>query len=157
MQPRLLAAVAFIFGLGVVGCDDPEVQDKVESMLLNGSVQAQASCHMPSNENACSNTSHVRINFKATKFQDGSTLFVVHSDYDSRLFSATDFFKRGDDVISLRFNYAPDDNEYVFLEEGQVSVRGYCSSLSAYQTKVLDLDNDMTCTGFNLETFGIDP
>jgi hypothetical protein len=152
--------VAAALVLGIAGCDDPEVQDKVLSVLEHGAVQAQAHCYMPSGEPACLSTSSVSTAFTVTRFQDGSTFLNIVSNLDGRTTRSSDYYKRGDAVKLYQLNAgSPDPDEYVLLEDGELTVRGYCGSTTpaGYQTHILDLTADMTCTGFNLEAFGIDP
>lgn len=161
MQLKSLKVAAFILGLGVVaGCDDPEVLDKVESVVLNGAVQAQAYCYV-SGIPACSSTSYNYASFRASLFQDESLFLNINfrNGYGQDV-KDSDIYRRGDEVkVSALLPQGRVSDEYVILSEGELALTRFCQSTTPpdYETQLLDLSTDMTCTGFNLEAFGIDP
>jgi hypothetical protein len=76
MHNRLLTLVAFLISV-VVGCDDPEVQEKVESVMEHGSVSAELTCSLydataPGNRGLPGN-----ILYSASKLIDGSCLTQI--------------------------------------------------------------------------------
>lgn len=153
MHSRLLAAVAFISSLGVVGCDDPEVQDKVESVLLHGSVEAYAHCYTATSKNLCNGTSGQYFAFKAYKFQDGSSyLKFSRNGQGYQQFNHRDLTIRADDLSENGST-----GYFGEVDNGYLNTRAYCSSLASEYTDSINIDANMTCTGFNLEAFGITP
>lgn len=74
MQLKSLTVAAFILGLGVVaGCDDPEVQDKVLSVLEHGSASAELKCYVDgANPVLSGQPSLARFEYTANKLIDGS-------------------------------------------------------------------------------------
>lgn len=72
MHNRLLTVVALLSSV-VVGCDDSEVQDKVESVLLHGAVSAELSCSLTKTfVKPVVTLTRNKITYSAQKFIDGA-------------------------------------------------------------------------------------
>lgn len=161
MLSKSLALAAFILNLGVVaGCDDPEVQDKVESILLHGAVQAEAYCKTNSAFSECSGQLTSHTNFRAHLFQDNSSLLQAYIPYNpnSDLPQVVQFNSRSEGIVAA--HRLPNGNHLWQAEvnEGDFVIEGICTGLgNAPFTKTINIDSSMTCTGFNLEAFGITP
>jgi hypothetical protein len=158
---KLLLSIVVIFGLGVVtACDDPEVQDKVESILLHGAVQAQAYCKTDSTFSQCSGQLVSHANFRAHLFQDGSSLLQTYIPYtnNSDTPQLIQYNSTGESITAVHM--LPNGSHLWQAEVvgGEFVVDGICTGLGNTPfTENLDIDSDMTCTGFNLEAFGITP
>ena len=159
MSIKSLITLATVLCFGV-GCDDPEVQDTVESVLEHGAVKAYAYCYTPVGYpvSVCSPPENQSIAFKATLFQDGSSFLQyrrtagystsqVHSEFNPRgePVEVSDFNGNGMVAASL-----------AELDSGILTTKGVCS-VSSPQIDTIDVYAEMTCTGFNLEAFGIEP
>lgn len=152
MHSKLLPVVAFILSLGVVGCDSPEVQDKVESLLIHGAVEAYAFCYTSSPKTLCDGTYAQSFAFKAYKFQDGSNYLKFSRDS----LNVQQFNHRG---LPVRADDMPTNGstgEYGEVDDGYLETRKQCPTLGVAYTDIVDINAKMVCSGFNLEAFGID-
>ena len=156
MSVRSLLALATVLCFGIVGCDDPEVEETVTSVLQHGAVKAYAYCYTPQVDPLvlCNTSDNQWIAFKATLFQDGSSFFQYRR---SSGFTLTEYNRRGEPVQVNDFNpVGASPIEAAELEDGLLTSTGRCP-VGSPQTNIVDVNADMTCTGFNLEAFGIDP
>lgn len=104
MQIRpLLAAVLLV--LGVVGCDDPEIHDKIENIMMYGASSAELQCMIYEYSSLGSGTSPRWIQYSANKFIDGSCqvqLCVGHTGESylgpglNQNYCSTHFYPRSD-------------------------------------------------------------
>lgn len=143
-RPLLVAA---ILGLGIVGCDDPEVQEKVTNALEHGATEAELKC---TNVSAFYCSTNVTVkSLTAHRFLDGAS--IVRWRSISR--DATQFNSRGENV-GVTFTWGSEEVLTAYIEEGFLEIDADCNSSHSYDSIDLSLE---TCTGFNLPAFGIDP
>jgi len=114
-----------------LGCDDPEVADKVASVLQRGALDASISCVYT----ACG----VSENYSATLFMDGTVMTNVRGFSQFRLRGTTD---------ALTFKATSGaHNVIVTTVDGELIQSGWCNDVFSVETY---------CTGLNLEAFGVE-
>ena len=129
------------------GCDDPEVSSAVSSALVYGSVTAQVTCagmaDLPQGTS--------RYMYVETVFLDGSGFISLVADPNGT--AASQFFMRGaardlvwrTDGVTCDNRAKTDSGDLVFYGTGSA-----CGS--TFDT----VDIETSCTGFNLEAFGVE-
>lgn len=154
MTGRLLSIVAFTC-LGIVGCDDPEVQGKVADVMQYGAVTAELHCEYISTSSVCGSGS---ANFKLDSylFLDGSNIIQTLS-LSATASRGLQFNPRGTGFKQVTNTGSSTYNDLEIADGTLTIVTNLCSPPT--NTVVVDLETDPSpsCTGRNLEAFGIDP
>ncbi len=128
----------------LAACDDPEVTDKVASVLEHGLVAAQFQCTGSATQTV-SPFDHIGISlFRVQKLIDGSC-FVSNSPWGGYPY----LLARSDPgAETCRFESSPT----AFAEvEG-----GVASFTTSTPPVIYEADIETECTGFNLEAFGVE-
>ena len=135
----------------VADCTSPEVQDKALSILYNGAVEAQVTCDSVALGSG-SDTTAGWWSLQATKMHDGSCLASGQQlRFNNTLgAAATRFSLRGTvDADECRlFAYVPHGLRIKFADGTITAYAGCASSCSRPISS--------SCTGFNLEAFGVE-
>jgi hypothetical protein len=150
---RKLLILSALLGLG---CDDPEVVAKVEGALVRGAVEAHVECAQLVVFTGCSNSAQSNMRLRASKLLDGSSLvsWVPNTNYYEFI---TQFNPRGSTVASCKnqvcIELADGVGDFVGDEYDICQMAGQSWS-SGPVSGELDLSS---CSGFNLEAFGVEP
>lgn len=126
MRRLVLLLVALVFG-----CDDPAVSAKALDVLERGGLDASISCVFT----GCS----VQETYSATRFADGSVLASVRGLINFRIRGTAD-------ALTFKATSGP-HNTTVEAIDGELVETGWCSAA---------FDIESSCTGFNLEAFGVE-
>jgi hypothetical protein len=173
MQLKSLTKAAFILGLGVVaGCDDPEVQDKIASALVNGVVAGEVKCtgaftryniactgySVPSDPTISNFPATGTLNYKAQKLQDG-TCFVNWSAFGSDIgfIARSNSYANGCEVDITNDVHVSASGGSVTVHSSQVSYKlqgNPTIGCDPYSTPDTVFDMNTQCTGFNFDVFG---
>lgn len=153
MRSKLLPLVVFIF-LGIVGCDDPEVQDKIAEMLEFGGVSAELKCtSVPFNfPTYCSSSSNV--NLTVHKFIDGSN--ITQLQVVNGVGPYTQFNPRTEGVGINSFYQAGGYRFHLELD-ADTGIASVVTDCPYPDEDTANLNSEGSCTGRNLEAFGITP
>lgn len=145
--------VAAALVLGIFGCDDPEVQDKVENVLLHGVVEAELQC-TGFQLHVCN--SGWPLTIRAHKLIDGSSFVAITNDNGPVFTSHSLQFNSRDQGVSFNSKYGY-ENFTATIEDGVLSAETVCSS-GGSPTDSVDLSTEPSpaCSGRNLEAFGIE-
>jgi hypothetical protein len=144
--------VAALLILGV-GCDDPEVEEKVADVLQYGAVSAEVTCQNMM-MSLCSTT--IPTNIYAHRLLDGSTHIRVNTrgGYPSE---ASAFIPRNQPLYVLARDSGGNTIEYT-IEGEEFTLDVACSHPTIPLTETIVMNSTyFPCTGRNLEAFGITP
>lgn len=161
MPVKSLLCLATVLCFGIVGCDDPEVEETVTNALIYGAVTAEVQCSGRVETIGCdaSSSDLPYYQFKSSVFLDGSSVssYSLLCTWGADKFDFTRFNKRSEPfgVVEAQIRgghigvvAANGDLEFHF----QGSLSG-SSPLNHHPT--IPIVND--CTGFNMEAFGVSP
>jgi len=154
MIAKSLTVAAFILGLGVItACDDPEVQGKVAEVMQYGSVSAKLHCENVDFGGLCGN--NPTIDLFAYRFIDGANYIKVNTEGPHAQSVAQ--FNSNDESLEAR-SKMPSTGEFSFvIEDGTITMTSGCTPSPPWTNYVsVDLSLE-SCTGRNIEAFGITP
>lgn len=137
----------------VVGCDDPEVQDKVADVLQYGAVSAEIHCQQV-RVDLCNGAMYVNIDSHI--LIDGSSTMKIRTTSPGQA-QGFQFNTRGQPVGMTANGTSWQSTTYqVNTSSGELTASTQCSSGIDVDSVVVDLNNE-SCTGRNLEAFGVTP
>lgn len=177
MQSKSLIVAAFVLGLGAVaGCDSPEVEDKISSILVNGLIEGEVKCSgqwfVGTTDGAGASPPapdsgtpiYNDFTYRAQKLQDG-TCFMAWSE-SSNIPSVIEFIplhdpKHTNCEVGTLGGIVAEDGEVVLTSTAHSAryVSGPRNNFTSWEyylpspapTTVFDMNTQ--CTGFNFGVF----
>lgn len=138
--------LALVAALLSAGCDDPAVQERVQSVLDHGAVQAELHCETLL-DGFCGPSSHW-TQVDCHLFQDGSSFLKVAGPFGV-MFSFNSF---GQPIQASMSEHQSNSNGQFVIDDGDL----YWESACGGGTPDSGSEPLVSCTGFNLEAFGIE-
>lgn len=135
----------FILAALLAGCDDDTLPAKVANAQLHGFVEAQVFCGPTCEFVKVSNPSVTTsgMNYRANRLLDGSCLVTATTTPGLVFLSRSD-----SEAETCRGEYA---SSWMTAEAGKIELQLGTNPVDHYQA-----DIETCCTGFNLESFGVE-